>query len=280
MKKIIFIAFFPFLPTVYANSLCESFVETSVSAISFAEAYKKVSVFSPKGEFETTEEYKSRTEDIKIPSQLIISRKADIESFDGKDFIFYNADEGLLKISEFAFHNMNIGAHLISKYNTPELDFDYNSIFYHSVPFGEMLKSTEYYPANNSYGAKTKVQRDLMDAELLIDPRKAGLSVPIFKSLYPYSLTLKENNNVIGELKLTPKEAKSVKETSYLAFVVEPVKPYNFQKEYTFPEAKISSPYEKNYTTSILVANLKCGLWLDRNNKVIGSYPINFEKSR
>lgn len=283
MKKLIFIALFvnPFFSVADADgNSCKGYIGTTVSPISFNEAYNKVSVFSPKGEFETIAEYEARTKDIKIPSQLIIAKKADIKSSIGRDLIFYNAENNILKISEFAFHNINIGQHLISKHDTPEIDFDYSSSFYHSVPFSETKISTEYYSASNSYGTKTEVQRNIVNAELLIDPRKAGVSVSMFKSLYPYSLTSEENNNVIGEVKLVPEEAKSIKDVASLAFVVEPSKPYKTRKTYIFPEAKTSRPYENKYTTDILIAKIQCGLWLDANSKVIGAYPVNFKKSK
>lgn len=265
--------------SVFAEDSCESYLGTAVSAISFDDAFQKITVLPSKGEFETTAEYKTRIENIQIPAQLIIARKADITSDGNRDLIFYNADTKVLKISEFSFRNMNVGAHLISQYNTPELDFDFNAIFYHSVPFSEKKISTEHFSSSNSFGATVEVQKDYVEAELLIDPRKAGMSVSMFKNLYSYSLTSKENNNVVGEVSLTPIEAKSVKEAESLAFVVEPSKPYKFVKSYTFPEAKINSPYEKGYSTKVLVAKIQCGLWLNADNSVIGAYPINFSKN-
>lgn len=279
MKIFQFISSILFTSSVFAQGSCENYLGTEVSLISFDDAFQEITLLPPKGEFETTADYQARVENIEIPTQLIIARKADIASSGDRDLIFYNADTSVLKISEFAFGNMNIGAHLISQYNTPELDFDFNAIFYHSVPFSEEKTSTEHYSASNSYGTTVEVQKDYVDAELLIDPRRAGMSASMFKNLYPYNPTSKENNNVIGEVNLAPIEAKSVKEAASLAFVVEPSKPYKFMKSYTFPEAKINSPYEKEYSTKVLVAKVQCGLWLNAENTVIGAYPINFTEN-
>lgn len=72
---------------------------------------------------------------------------------------------------------------------------------------------------------------------------------------------------------MAPEEAKLLKPTLQLAFVVTPKPPCYLSAIYEYPSRPtITTPREITNEVSVLIADFRCGLVLDKDNKVIGAF--------
>ncbi|PKG37066.1 hypothetical protein [Psychromonas sp. Urea-02u-13] len=249
----------------YSNSafslFCSGYLNKTVSPVSFSQAYKMLKVLEPKGEFETSADYKKKNSDSFIPNEILIFKKA--ERNDGDNFIYYNADREELGIKQFAFNNMNVGIWLASRNANPKVNIDMMSQNFSVIDRKKI--SSSVYSASNSFGVKVQVKETNYSVDVLVDPRKLHF---LKSGLFPKY----QDNEYLGALNVQPENAKLIKTSGNLAFVVKPISPYKTTSSWTFPEAKVNKPSQDNYEGNILVVNFKCGLWLNSQNKVIGAY--------
>lgn len=247
---------------VHSNE-CQTYIDKTISPISFDKAYSQLNTVSPKNEFETTKDYQARIEHSVIPEKLIISKQVEKNADDS--FLKYNADKEELSIYRYAFHNTNIGIWKATESTQPKLKINMMNTNFSVITSNEISHSNEV--ASNSFGVQTKVTNTNYIVSVIVDPITKG----IYSNLFP---KFKENKP-LGTVHADTQLAKSLKKSSYLAFVIKPVLPLKSTAKWSFPIAKIDSPFQNNYEGKILVANFKCGLWLDSSNKVIGSYRMD-----
>jgi hypothetical protein len=257
------LSIFTFSSNAHSNE-CNTYINTIINPMTFNQAYKSLDSIEPKGEFETTKDYKNRLNQSNIPEQLIIAKKAEKNADD--NFIKYDADKRQLSISEFAFHNQNIGIWEAMTSSNPKLNITMLGTNFTVTDLSEVNSSS--YIASNSFGAKKRVNTTDYKVSVILDP----IPERLYSNLFP---KLPEGESTLGAVSATVNEAKLLKQSSYLAFVIKPAIPLKSTAKWSFPVASFDRPFQSNYEGKILVASFKCGLWLDSSNKVIGAYAMN-----
>lgn len=250
------------MPAV-ADDLCSSYVGKAITPLSFDDATKDFQNLTPKDEFETSDAYKARvTEALAgIPKGLLLIEKKP----EDRKFFEYNADSQELSIVSFAFHNTGFdawGAFYGTVYNDRlKADTSNNAVV--------VVERTEIpdgsYEAENGFGVKIQVTKlKLLTYVIYEGPRKVGD--------YNFFKKETEKGSYVGKLKLPPAEAKKLKSEARLAFVVLPRDPYIVVGQYLVGEPTIKNPVERIDTYKALIADIQCGLLMDKSGKVLGAY--------
>lgn len=240
---------------------CESYLGQTVKAATFDAAVAPFAKLAPKDEFETTAQYEARrTAALSGASSTLIIAK---EPEDRK-YIEYNADTGLLRIISYAFTNTRIdmgrafrSANAVIKPEPGVWNLDV------TISLTDKPQST--YTATNAYGAKTEVVKISRKTKAIYE-RPGNLLEGLFPAAdkEPY---------VVGQIRASPEEARRLKQELKLAFVVDPKQPYLVQGRHELGHVTISNPRDVTEEFAILVADIRCGLVLDRAGKVLGAYP-------
>ncbi len=244
--------------------LCQGYVGQTVSPLSFAAAIAPISKLAPKGEFETTAQFQSRRTQAlsSLPQTLVISKAPE----DAKFFV-YDADNQKLQIIRFAFSNQPF--RLSRAFNAAGLyeNIDVSTTDNIVAVISQVDVPTGTYAATNGYGATTDVLKVRRKSEVIFerraeDWRHSGL----FESADnpPY---------VTGELIMPPAEARRLKPSLKLAFVVSPKEPYVVTGTHNPYNTTLQDPREISEEFTILVADFRCGLVIDAASKVLGGFP-------
>ena len=240
---------------------CSEYRNKIVSPISFSQAYDSLRTISPRGEFESRDDYNNRIKSYLIPNEILISKKA--EKNKNNNFIYYNVDEQVLGIKKFSFNNSNVGIWMSSYKSNPNVNIDMMSQNYSVI---NIIKTdSSIYSASNAFGSIIDVKETDYNVDVLVDPRKLHF---MKSGLFPNY----RDNEYLGSIRVNSIDARKIKSAGNLAFVVKPVFPYKSVSSWTFPEATLDKPYTNNYKGRLIVIHFKCGLWLDENNKVIEAF--------
>jgi hypothetical protein len=241
------------------SSRCSSYVGSPISAQSFDVAIERLTNLSPKGEFETTAEYASRTEAANLAASepLIIAKEPE-----SVEYFRYDADTQKLQVQSYAFDNTNFQAweafyaakeHRLTANTTDNLD----------VVISVATESTGTHVATNSFGVRVEVQ-ELTQTTKAIFQRNGRYPDTLFRH--------RDKDGVIGELSIAPSDAKALKPQLKVAFVVRPKEPYLIRSTYPLGTPTVSNPRQITVHATVLIADFECGLLLDGTNKVIGAY--------
>ena len=79
----------------------------------------------------------------------------------------------------------------------------------------------------------------------------------------------------VGELRVPPSDARRLKEELRIAFVVSPKEPFLVAGQRKVGETTIRNPRAVTENFTILVADIRCGLVMDRAGTILGAYPTN-----
>ncbi|MBF0169397.1 MAG: hypothetical protein HQL45_17460 [Alphaproteobacteria bacterium] len=246
-----------------ADETCSSFVGEPIAPVPIEVAISQLSSLKqlPKGEFETTMDYNSR---IEKKTGGNIRRMIIGKPIESRRFFEYDADGERLKIKQYAFTYQEID--LFSAIYGGGLPDKININPFKS--FGAVIsssdKKTGYYSASNSFGVRTSVVSIERTVKAIVDP-DTNNSYSLFPSadLSP---------NIVGELMLSPSEARQLKPKLNLAFVVIPKEPFVLNGVHNPGEVTLNNPQSVTERFTILVADIQCGLVLDGSNKVLGAY--------
>lgn len=241
---------------------CDSYVGMNIAPQTFDAAIQGVAGISPKGEFETTAQYESRKAAAGGgAATLIISKEPE-----DRKYFEYDADNQRLAIKSYAFDNVGFDAWSAL----------YSAGYYNKIKAGTsgnldiVVSRTERpvgtYEASNSYGANTTVQKIERTTQAIFQ----GESPSVMASLFPQA---ERSPYEVGSLSLSPAEAQQLKPQLQIAFVVVPMEPYVIRGTHSVGETTIRNPNDVTENFTMLIADFKCGLILDGDNKVLGSYP-------
>lgn len=238
----------------FAQNSCPA-VGSKIVPISFEQALTQIKPVSPKGEFETTDQYNARIAGANGSNKpLMISKK--IES---PDFMTYNADKMAFEIKSYLFDNTNFQAWLAM--TTAKVDIDASSLSNIDVVISSTRKVTGTYTAQNGFGAKGVISR-VTKTDFAIFDKKANLGESIFFS----------NEEVIGEIPISIEKAKNFKNEAKAAFVIVPKSPYFVKATFPFGQTTITNPVDMTVNANVILADIQCALLLDKTNTVVGAF--------
>lgn len=242
------------------GSECSSYVGAPPKILSFFQVSSLLSRFSPKGEFETTGQYEVRLNSAlgSLPNPLVIARE-----LREADQLTYDADKGALTVSKSIFGNAG---------------FDVRSVFYHakveeftkgagssnlqSVIF-QTEKLTGSYMGSNAFGKNIRVQKSFETVFVVYDRPDRQFIDSLFSS---------QTGNRLGEIQMSPNEAKNFKKTYRTALVLMPKRPYLAKATYLSFEPTIEVPEETRTSATVIFADITCGLLMNAKGDVVAAY--------
>lgn len=265
LEKTIVMALFASNFAVAQENSCSSFTGQTISTTSFAEAVSYFSELPIKDEFETTLDFNARSSVFfsQLPDELIIPKKPD-----DLDSITYNFDTNILSIKRWAFKNitMKVGSAAdAAGFHGLAGNFIVGNIYAVVSQVGETVMAE----ATNEFLEQIEVLQTNLTTNAIFE-RAVNDSPSEEEGLFPNA---DDSPYVVGMLSVSLEEARMLKPTLELAFVVSPKEPYLFQGSHIPypPTDRISSRTTEEF--SVLVANIRCGLVMDANNLVLGAYP-------
>lgn len=261
MRALLVTALFAVATSAQAQSSCRSFEGQTIRPQSFADAARRFRIAS-KGEFESTAQFEARRAaaigDPSIP--LVIAKEPD-----DRQYFKYDADAQKLRIEQWVFKNKRMdtwSAFYEAKVDELLKPSTYNNL---DIVISQSDSVTGTYAATNGYGAKVEVLRVARRTEAIFERSAELMELGIF----PESAL---NQNVIGELALSPTEAQALKPKLQLAVVVVPKPPYLVSGVHSPGKVTRENPRDITESFTILVADMQCALLTDAMHKVLGSY--------
>lgn len=250
------------MPVVDNVSTCRGYVDTTVRAVSIDEAISSYSSASPKDEYETTIAFKTRR-DAALPTEKTIAVRVPVK---GATSFTYDADKNALAVLGYAF--LGSGGfnpfHLLGS-SAADLSDGQNL----NVMISSQDTDKGSFRATNGFGAVSNVTRVSRDSKVIFDGNRANIAprLDIFTSGF--------RTNIVGYIPLEASEAKRLKPLLRLAFAVAPQEPYVVTVEYSGGAPTLADPREINERTTVLLADIQCGLVMDEFDKVLASFPTN-----
>lgn len=231
---------------------------------------KARSVYSPKGEFETTSAYAAR---LKTIAQSLPEGPIAIP-FPVDELTKFDVDSGQVSVDNFRF----TGDCLIFDAVLPAAAK--SAVFGHPVRLidGIPIYGTSYcatYPLQRSVGTPYAASNAYGARALVHVTRETDIGLyfgygDIGQRLLPEHLT-SDPKNPAFEFHATIEEAKSLKANAEIIYLVSPRAPFYTKGEY-YSEPKINEPYELFLNTNLFVVQLHCVAIADRKTgKVFAS---------
>jgi hypothetical protein len=191
----------------FAEDECSHFVGTTIAPITIMQAAARLSTLTPKDEFETTAVYEARiaTALQTAGGPLIVSK-----TLEDPKYLEYDADRGVLRIQSYALHNTSFNPSRLWGYGGPLYEkVKFSTIGESvSVAFAKDGRTTGSYVGTNAYGASTRVTKMQADEWGVYDH-----DLPTYQNIFQQA----DANSYIGELSVTPDEARKLKLTAKVA---------------------------------------------------------------
>ena len=233
---------------------CDSFVGQAVTSKSFDQAILAINAPAPKGEFETTAAYQVRIQGAASTGPLIISKR-----MEDPKYLEYDADRGAFKVFSYLFDNSNYPT-WEALYTTPGLDASTISNLDIQISTSDVVTGT--YSAQNSYGARATITNITRTLKGVFErPAKSYA-----ESLFP------SKDAVVGYLPMSSAQAQAFRQAAKIAFVVVPKSPYVVRRTFQDGETTISNPTKITVNSTILIADIQCGLIINSDDHVVGAY--------
>jgi hypothetical protein len=257
MRAVMLFAFLASAPVAaQAQSSCASYMGTTVTPLTFDQAIASIKPVAPKGEFETTDAYQARLAAGGASGPLIISKK-----IEGAQYLTYNADKGAFEVQAYLFDNTNFSAW--DAFYWAKASVKASTIGNLDVSISSSEVATGTYSAQNGFGAKTTVTKITRTEKAIFDRETAR---------YGEQLFVANKDAVVGEVPMSVAEAQAFKPQAKIAFVVVPKLPYVVRANFPQGETTISNPTEVRVNSTILVADIQCGLLMNGTNRVIAAF--------
>lgn len=249
---------------------CAAFVGQSVQAQSFDNAVARFAGMTPKSEFETTAQFEARqARAVEGLGGAIILEKAP----DDRKFFEYDADRQVLRILPFAFDNQQFPAweafYSAGLNGAVEVSTSDNI----DVVISSNDRITGSYEATNGFGAKTTVASVTRTVKAVFDhgPKLGGRR----EALFPGSFNANYTVNPVGEIQMTPDQARALKPLLRIGFVALPRAPFVVKGSTKTGRTTIQNPRDVTMDFTILTADIQCGLVMDQGGTVLGAYPTS-----
>jgi hypothetical protein len=247
---------------------CQRYVGQSVSPVSFNNAIAPFAKLTPKTEFENTSDYQARvakTVGVSAGSPIVIAK-----AIENRAFVEYNADRQSLGIYLGAFGDgLDAWSSFISTPYWNELKPNVGSNVAVVVSDPDVLIGSA--PGSNAFGVRVTIKNYRRITHGIFD--HAGGEGE--NTLFPPRATTTDNINIVGEIAMSPAQAKVVEPAISLALVVVPKTPYLITGSRYAASPTLDSPKRVKEEYSILIADIQCALALDGNHKILAAFPTN-----
>lgn len=258
MRKIILAAALICAPGMaQAQSSCSAFAGTTVQPQTFDQAIASIKPIAPKDEFETGDAYRARLAAAGSSGPLIVSKK-----IEGAEYLVYNADIGAFEVKSYLFDNTNFSAwdtFYYAKVESPKASTLSNL----DVTISSSVVTTGTYSAQNGFGAKATISKITRTERAIFEGEPAR---------YGEELFIANKGGVIGTVPMNVAEAQAFKLQAKIAFVVVPKLPNVVRATYPYGKTTISNPTDVTVNSTVLVADIQCGLLMDGTNKVVAAF--------
>lgn len=241
----------------HTSPVCKAYVGKVVTPTAFSALTARLSGPAPKGEYETTAQYKARVAArpaANPTAPAIITLPVD------RDYLSYDADGQLLMVRVGAF-----GAGRFSDDFTVQMIADDFGLIPPELKTGTFIAHNETerlirtYAARNGFGASAKVSD--------FDRRTNGLYLTSPR-LFPFA---KNDETPVLVAKVPAVQAPRLKLSLRLALVIEPRAPFVFSLEQPGAAATIRNPVHYENTLTAIYADPKCALVLDPTGRVLAA---------
>lgn len=245
---------------------CEGYRDKQLTTSAFVEATRAFKTLAPRGEFETSAQHAERQSRALsgMPATVIVRKAPD----DGVKHLPYDADAGELHLLRYAFNNRSFFSYeALRAAKIPLQQSPIQNV--PSIVVETVEEATGAYEAQNAYGAKTTVAKVARRIAAIVDPAAVGPD----RFSPNFFATADRPPYLVGKIKVTPEEAKVLRENLVLAFVVAPAPPYYAASSYPIGRVTVANPREIVETAEMLFGDVTCALVIDgRSNRVIASY--------
>lgn len=247
-------------PSTPGAQRCSAYVGQMVQSRSFAEAVAPFGKLTPKSEYETTAQFEARqAQAVGGATGPLIIEKAP----ESRDYFRYDADAQVLRIEPYVFDNVNFPTWDAFYFLGMDQQFGVSTGENIDVVISSRDRVTGSYKGQNSYGANATVQKITQSVEAIFergpDPRSGR------GELFPGA-------GDVGSISMTPEEARLLKPSLRIAFVVAPFAPYVLKGTNPFGRPSVRSPKDITVDFTILMADIQCGLVMDQQGRVLGAY--------
>lgn len=252
-------------PTASAQDSCQRYVGQTVSPVSFNNAIAPFAKLTAKTEFESTSDYQDRvakTLGASAGSPIIIAK-----AIENRAFVEYNADRHSLGIYLGAFGDgLDAWSSFISTPYWNELAPNVDSNVAVVISDPDVLAGSA--PGSNAFGVRVTIKNYRRITHGIFD--HAGGAGE--NTLFPPRPAATGNINIVGEIAMSPAEAKVLEPAISLALVVVPKAPYLITGSRYAASPTLDSPKRVKEEYSILIADIQCALVLDGSHKVLAAF--------
>lgn len=217
-----------------------------------------------RGEFETTDAYQARMAAAieRAPPSLFVGIPLDTK------YITYDADAGAFAVQSYAVDNHNASWEVFNK--TAQLPWTFSG----GSPYVDLVLIslevvTGTYTASNAYGASTTV-RQISRTTLGILERPAAGREDLFFPDRPWDPLA---TNVIANVPVPSAQAPIWRSKLKAAALIQPKAPFLVRGTKDWGAAKMDRPKETNETLTAIIADIRCVVLTDENNRVLASIP-------
>lgn len=238
--------------TAHAQS-CDSYVGQTIAPKTFDQALASINPPAPKGEFEITATYQARTQNSGAVKQIISKR------MESPKYLEYDADKGAFTVLSYLFDNSNFP--VWKTLYRAKAGLNANTSENRDVLISQSDAATGSYVGQNGFGAKAHISKITRTIKGIYEA-PAGFN----EGLFP------DQHGVIGSIPMDAPHAMAFKQQAKIAFVVIPKLPYIVKAMFTDGDATIDDPRDIQINSTILIADIQCGLLTDGANKVVAAY--------
>ncbi len=254
-------------PQALLSDECAAYVGTTIAPRSFDSVVAGLPKYKPKGEFETTANYQARMAGVSASGPIIIANTA-ITIEVRKAGLSYDADTQKLRIGRDIFTGRPF---------TPSTAFLYLSLKGQPTPktgsdnisvvISESRSTIGSYLGSNSFGVKASVRQVSHVVKAIFDHGQDDVTDDVARLVADTGY-----NDHLGDLSLTPQEARLAIPNLKVAFIVVPKPPFVVRGQFPEDTPTLDSPISIAQTFTALIADIRCGLLTDAANKVLAAY--------
>lgn len=248
--------------TLNSPESCKSYLGTTVAAMTFEQAVASLKRITPKGEFETNSAYSERLIASGNSKKIIISAPIN------KQYLKYNADKAIFEINRNTFE-FSFGIDFARFFEKNHGYLYGDKLFNDAVYISSSEKTTGHYYGLNAFGVKSKItnitrtSKAIFQNKIDVSPQRGFERLFYFDSGY-YGKSVFIN---------VPVEfASNFKNKSTAAFVVVPKAPFLEVGSYQEDQPTLEYPYNVKVNGTVLIADIRCALIMDPDNKVVAAY--------
>lgn len=229
--------------STFTKAECQALLEDDQAVLPIDAAALKFSDLKPKGEFESTADYKARTREYSEP--IVTEIKLSPSSFE------YDADRQVLKVADFGWTSC-IGVNALDALEKYKGRLKVSPLCVRE--YGDEVEASETYTGQNSYGATAEIS--------VVKSVDFGVFVDYGAPLES-AVSRKRVSDRLFQLSIAPDAARSLKENGAIRLVVRPKAPFYAQGS-SYLEPTIRSPIEKSRVVHLLVGDIECYKLVDQ----------------